>query len=82
MPKKLVDYSTYNTGTQIKCLSGAIISKAHYNDEYNYVQDCQGLRPIQYFMMISASKISFCATNRFLQCCVSSTFCSEEIFIL
>ncbi len=37
-PKQLVDFSTYNT--QISYLTGAIISKAHYNDKYNYVQDC------------------------------------------
>jgi hypothetical protein len=37
-PKQLVDLSTYDT--LILCLSGAIISKAHYNDKYNYVQDC------------------------------------------
>jgi hypothetical protein len=38
MPKQLVDFATYNT--QISYLTGAIISKAHYNDKYNYVQDC------------------------------------------
>ncbi len=45
-PKQLVDFSTYDT--QILCLSGTIISKAHYNDKYNYVEDCEGLPPPQY----------------------------------
>ncbi len=31
-----MDFSTYNT--QILCLTGAIISEAHYNDIYYYVQ--------------------------------------------
>ncbi len=34
--KLLVDFSTYNT--QILCHTGAIISGAHYNDKYSYVQ--------------------------------------------
>ncbi len=32
----MVDFSTYNT--QILCLAGTIISKAHYNGKYNYVR--------------------------------------------
>jgi hypothetical protein len=43
--KQLVDCSTYTT--QISCLTRAIISKAHFNDKYNYAQDCEGLRPLQ-----------------------------------
>jgi hypothetical protein len=43
--KQLVDISTYNI--QILCLNGAIISKAHFDDKYNYAQDCEGLRPVQ-----------------------------------
>jgi len=43
-PKQLVDFFTYNT--QIVCLIDAIISKAHDNGKYNYVQDCEGLRPL------------------------------------
>jgi len=31
-PKQVVDFSTYNT--QILWLTGAIISKANYNDKY------------------------------------------------
>jgi hypothetical protein len=31
-------------------LTGAIISKAHYNDKYNWVQDCEGICPPQYSM--------------------------------
>ncbi len=53
MPKELVDFSTYNT--QIQCPTGAIINKAHYNDEYNYVHDCEGLRPPQYFIYMDNS---------------------------
>ncbi len=34
-PNQLEDFSTYNT--QVLFLTGFIISKAHYNDEYNYV---------------------------------------------
>ncbi len=36
-PKQVVDFSTYNT--QLLCLTGAIISKAHDNDKYNYAKD-------------------------------------------
>jgi hypothetical protein len=41
-----VDFSTYNT--QILCLTGAIISIAHNNDKYKYVQRCEGICPLQY----------------------------------
>ncbi len=44
-PEQLLDFSAYDT--QILCLTGAIITTAHYNDKYNYVQDCEGLRPPQ-----------------------------------
>ncbi len=40
-PKQLVDFCTFDT--QMLCLTGAIISKEHHKDKYNYVQDCGGL---------------------------------------
>ncbi len=43
--KLLMDFSTSTYNTQILCLTGAIISEAHYNDKYNYVQITHKARP-------------------------------------
>jgi hypothetical protein len=63
-----VDFSTYNRRfyVSLAALSGAIISKAHYSNKYNYVQDCEELLPLVLFSFKLSRKVTVCALQLLL----------------